>query len=425
MNYQETVDFLFSQLPVFQSVGQKAFNNKLDKSLDLDTYFGHPHQAYKCIHVGGTNGKGSVAHLIASVLQSAGYKVGLYTSPHLKDFRERIKVNGTPCSEDFVVNFVAKNKEILEEVAPSFFEMTVAMSFQYFKEQQVDIAVIEVGLGGRLDSTNIISPILSIITNISIDHTAMLGNSLVEIATEKAGIIKQDIPVVIGESQVQVSAVFERAAKQKNASLCYADREQGLENIKKTSTKIQFDWKDIKGFSCPLFTDYQQKNIQTSLVSLNTLRKRGGLSISNQAIIEGFQKVVKQTQFKGRWQVLGTEPLVICDTAHNEAGIAVAMAELQKIPYKALHFVYGTSADKDLTSIMPMLPKDAIYYFTQAKVLRAMSAKDLQKKASVFHLHGKCFATVSSALENAMECAEKEDVIYIGGSIFVVAELDL
>ncbi len=339
--YEATIDFMFSQLPMFQNQGSKAFNNKLDKSLALDDYFQQPHKTYKTIHVGGTNGKGSVSHLLASVLQSSAYKVGLYTSPHLKDFRERIKVNGKPCSKDFVVDFIEKHTCILKELRPSFFEMTVAMAFQYFKEQEVDIAIIEVGLGGRLDSTNTISPILSVITNISKDHTAMLGNSLPEIAREKAGIIKQNTPVIIGEYQKEVATIFEEKAKEKNAPIVFADREQQLENCEKTNTKLSFDWRELKNLQCPLRADYQKKNINTALTTIGYLNEKKLLKISEKALREGIEKVVEQTQFLGRWQIIREKPLTICETGHNEVGIRMAMQELKQLDYEKAHIVLG------------------------------------------------------------------------------------
>ncbi len=420
--YEETLDFLFSQLPMFQNQGSKAFNNKLDKSLALDAYFGHPHKSYRTIHVGGTNGKGSVSHLLASVLQSAGYKVGLYTSPHLKDFRERIKVNGKPCSEDFVVNFVKNHSQILEELRPSFFEMTVAMAFQYFKEARVDIAIIEVGLGGRLDSTNIISPILSVITNISKDHTTMLGNTLSEIATEKAGIIKPKTPVIIGEYQQEVATIFEEKAKQENAPILFAEKKHQLENITKTNTKIEFDWGAWQSLHCPLRTLYQKKNINTALVTLLYLNDHNLCTIPEKALREGLAKVVTQTQFLGRWQVIAQKPLTICETGHNEAGLRLAMQELATLDYDNLHIVLGVSNDKDLENVLPLFPKKAQYYFTQAKVQRAMKAEELKQKAKAYNLYGKSYNDVQTAIKAAEEKAQKDDVIYIGGSIFIVAE---
>ncbi len=421
--YQETLDYMFSQLPMFQNQGKEAFNNKLDKSLALDSYFQHPHRHYQTIHIGGTNGKGSVSHLLASVLQSAGYKVGLYTSPHLKDFRERIKVNGTPCSQEFVVDFIENHSEILQELRPSFFEMTVAMAFQYFKEQQVDIAIIEVGLGGRLDSTNIITPILSIITNISKDHTAMLGNSLPEIAEEKAGIIKQNIPIVIGEYQKEVASVFEEQAQEKSASIVFADCEQQLENCHKTNTELRFDWKELKQLSCLLRTNYQIKNINTVLTAIHYLKEKKEFAISQEVIREGFAQVISQTGFYGRWQMLCKKPLTICETGHNEAGIRMAMEELKSLDYNNLHIVLGVSNDKDLSKILSLFPKEAHYYFTQAQVQRAMFAKELQEKAKTFGLGGEYYENVALAKTAATRNAKENDVIYIGGSIFIVAEV--
>lgn len=420
--YQETLDFLFSQLPMFQNQGSKAYNNKLDKSLALDAYFKHPHRLYKTIHVGGTNGKGSVSHLIASILQSAGYKVGLYTSPHLKDFRERIKVNGKPCSEKFVVDFVYQNTKIIKELSPSFFEMTVAMAFQYFKEQEVDIAVVEVGLGGRLDSTNIISPILSVITNISKDHTAMLGNTLTAIAGEKAGIIKSEIPIIIGEYQEEVASVFTEKANAQNTAIIFADKKQQLQNVSKTNTEVVFDWNALQTLHCPLRTTYQLKNLNTALTAIALLREQNVLKIPENAIREGLKDVVNQTQFLGRWQIINRQPLTICETGHNEAGIRMAMDELKSLKFNKLHIVLGVSNDKDLSGVLPLFPTNANYYFTQAKVQRAMPAKNLQQKASEFGLLGAFYETVDNALAAAQKFATPKDVIYIGGSIFIVAE---
>lgn len=420
--YQATLDFLFSQLPMFQNQGSKAYHNKLDKSLALDAYFQQPHKKYQTIHVGGTNGKGSVSHLIASVLQSAGYKVGLYTSPHLKDFRERIKVNGEPCSKDFVVDFVAKHSEIIEKLHPSFFEMTVAMAFEYFAQEKIDVAVVEVGLGGRLDSTNIISPVLSVITNISKDHTAMLGNTLEEIATEKAGIIKAQTPVVIGEYQEKVAKIFTKKARQENAPLLFADKEHQLKNISPTNTALRFDWGDSKQLQSPLRTAYQWKNLNTALSALQLLQEQAIFSISEDALREGLRNVVKQTQFFGRWQIINTAPLTICETAHNQAGIRMAMKELESLDFKVLHLILGVSNDKDLSGVLPLFPKKASYYFTQANVQRALPAKQLQKQAEALGLQGHVYSDVATALACAQKQATLEDVIYIGGSIFIVAE---
>lgn len=421
-SYEETLDFLFSQLPMFQNQGSKALNKKLDKSIALDDYFHNPHQNYKTIHVGGTNGKGSVSHLLASILQSSGYKVGLYTSPHLKDFRERIKVNGVPCSKSFVVDFVAQHNQILKKLRPSFFEMTVAMAFQYFKEQQVDFAIIEVGLGGRLDSTNIISPVLSIITNISKDHTAMLGNTLPEIATEKAGIIKSQTPIVIGEYQEEVATIFKQKAMTENAPIFFAEQLHKLKNITKTSTEIQFDWESWKALTCPLRTIYQTKNINTVLTAISCIKKEQICSISDIAIREGLAKVITQTQFLGRWQITNSQPLTILETGHNEAGLRLAMQELATLTYENLHIVLGVSNDKDLDTVLSLFPKKATYYFTQAQVQRAMPSDKLQEKANTYNLYGQSYTTVENAILSAQKNAQSNDVIYIGGSIFIVAE---
>ncbi len=421
--YQETLDFMFSQLPMFQNQGKAALNNKLDKSLALDSYFQHPHRHYQTIHIGGTNGKGSVSHLLASVLQSAGHKVGLYTSPHLKDFRERIKVNGTPCSQEFVVDFIENHSEILQELRPSFFEMTVAMAFQYFKEQQVDIAIIEVGLGGRLDSTNIITPILSVITNISKDHTAMLGDTLPEIAKEKAGIIKSETPIIVGEYQEKIADIFTKKAEKENAPLLFADLEQQLSHISKNNTELYFDWNELKQLSCPLRTNYQIKNINTTLTAVRYLQEKKGFAISQEAIREGMAQVITRTGFCGRWQTINKKPLTICETGHNEAGIRMAMEELQSLDYNNLHIVLGVSNDKDLSKILSLFPKNAHYYFTQAQVQRAMAAKELQEKAKTFGLGGGYYENVALAKTAATRNAKENDIIYIGGSIFIVAEV--
>lgn len=423
--YKETLDFLFSQLPAFQNQGVTALNKKLDKTKALDAYYGSPHRSYKTIHVGGTNGKGSVSHLLASILQSAGYRVGLYTSPHLKDFRERIRVNGVPCSEEYVVDFVATHREMILEQKPSFFEMTVAMAFEYFQREKVDWAVVEVGMGGRFDSTNIIQPMISIVTNISKDHQAILGNSLKEIAREKAGIFKQGVPVIIGEYDEEVAPVFEKTATFVGTSLTFASEEQNLENICKDNTSMTFDWREYHGLRTPLRTLYQEKNINTALTAVAEMRRLGIVEIGEDAIREGCELVLAQTGLKGRWQVLGHSPLVICETGHNEAGLRIAMAELANLSYEQLHFILGVSDDKNLSAILPLLPTDAIYYFTKAQVVRAMNPIKLQEAAKAYALNGGVFASVAEALENAIKSADTKDVIYVGGSMFVVAELDL
>lgn len=423
--YKETLDFLFSQLPAFQNQGIVALNKKLDKTKALDNYYGHPHKDYKTIHVGGTNGKGSVSHLIASILQSAGYKVGLYTSPHLKDFRERIRVNGVLCSEEYVVRFVKKHQQMILEQKPSFFEMTVAMAFEYFQRENVDWAVVEVGMGGRFDSTNIINPMISVLTNISKDHQAILGNSLEEIAREKAGIFKKDVPVVVGEYDEEVATIFRETAEAVGTSLKFASEEQGLEHIRKDNVSMTFDWGAYRGLHTPLRASYQEKNINTALTTISELQRLGIIEVSEEALREGCEMVIAQTGLKGRWQVLGHSPLVVCETGHNEAGLRVAMEELANLSYEQLHFIIGVSDDKNLSDILPLLPKDAIYYFTKAQVLRAMCPEKLQENARSYALKGGVYSSVSEALAVAMQNADNDDVIYVGGSMFVVAELDL
>ncbi|PID89093.1 MAG: tetrahydrofolate synthase [Bacteroidia bacterium] len=392
MNYQQTLDFMFTQLPMFQRQGKAAYKANLNNTLALDAHFQYPHCNFKTIHVAGTNGKGSVSHALAAILQSTGLKVGLYTSPHLRDFRERIKINGTPISEEKVVDFVADNSEILKDLKPSFFEMTVAMAFNYFSEQKVDIAVIEVGLGGRLDSTNIITPLLSIITNISKDHTNLLGDDIMAIAKEKAGIIKQNVPVVIGETQAEITSVFSGMAKEKNAPITYADGK------------------------------YQQKNIRTVLAAFEILRDLG-FSITENQIADGLQNIVAKTGLLGRWQILQQQPLVICDTGHNVAGIKEIVAQLKGLKYNKMRVVMGMVDDKNIDGVLALMPEFATYYFAQANIPRALAKEKLQEQAKMYGLFGKVYNSVAEALQNAINEASKEDVIFVGGSTFVVAEV--
>lgn len=426
MDYQETLDWLFSQLPMFQRKGQAAYKANLDNTLELDRYFNHPHRKFKTIHVAGTNGKGSVSHLIASVLQEAGYKTALYTSPHLKDFRERIKIDGQPVSKKFVVDFIANHKEKFGDMKPSFFEMTVAMAFQYFAQQQVDYAVVETGLGGRLDSTNIITPEISIITNVSLDHTALLGDCVTKIAPEKAGIIKKDIPVVIGEYENETANIFIDKAEQKGTNLVFADHiysvvdSKYMNNKRKLSLKSQKDDCTLE-FLSGLSGIYQSKNVVTALVSLETLRKNG-MSIKEEHIQSGFNKVVENTGILGRWQILSEKPLVVCDTGHNEAGIKSVLEQIEEMKYQNLHVVFGMVNDKNIDTVLSMMPKNATYYFTKASIPRALSEDELQKKASIFGLQGKCYITVHEALVKAKEEAKEGDLVFVGGSTFIVAE---
>ncbi len=423
MNYQETLNWLFSQLPMYQREGQAAYKANLDNTLALDEYFKHPHTLFKTIHVAGTNGKGSVSHMLASILQEAGYKTGLYTSPHLKDFRERIKINGEMVSEQYVIDFVEDNKDLFACIHPSFFEMTVAMAFKYFADQQVDIAVIEVGLGGRLDSTNIISPLASVITNISFDHMALLGNTLEKIAEEKAGIIKSGIPAIVGVRDKEYDFVFEERAASVNTTLSFAGEQWKVEKNPEGNYHLKrSSGEEFCNLSCELKGDYQRKNIPTVLETIPALRA-AGLQITDEQVRTGISRVITNTGLHGRWQTLAQSPLTICDTGHNIDGITEIVQQLQKCQYEQLHFVIGMVNDKDVDHVLCILPKDAIYYFTKASIPRAMNEEILAEKAQAAGLHGTCYPTVATAYEAARQNATKQDMIYIGGSTFVVAEV--
>ncbi|MBT8295347.1 MAG: bifunctional folylpolyglutamate synthase/dihydrofolate synthase [Gramella sp.] len=395
---------MFQQLPMYQRIGKQAFKKDLSNTLKLATHLDHPEKRFKSIHIAGTNGKGSVSHMLASVFQVAGYKTGLYTSPHLKDFRERIRINGKMIDQEHVISFIDNNQHFLEENKLSFFEMTVGMAFDHFAKEKVDIAIIETGMGGRLDSTNIISPELSVITNIGFDHTAFLGNDLPSIAGEKAGIIKQNTPVVIGEKDSGTSPVFITRAKDRKADIYFAEEFETQEYET-----------DLKG-------DYQKKNLQTVYASLEVLRQKGW-KLTEDAIIQGLKNVKSHTGLQGRWDVLKYEPKVICDTAHNTEGLKYVMKQLGKEKFKKLHMVLGVVNDKDLTSILPLFPKDAIYYFAKPDVPRGLEAISLQREAMRFDLPGKVYASVEKAYEAALVESEDEDLIYIGGSNFTVAEV--
>lgn len=404
MNYQDTIDWMFQQLPMYQNKGKSAFKKDLFNTLKLSTHLENPQNNFKSIHVGGTNGKGSTSHMLASILQEAGYNVGLYTSPHLKDFRERIKVNGKVVSKQFVIGFIKRNKDFFEANSLSFFEMTVGMAFDYFAKQNVDIAVIEVGLGGRLDSTNIITPELSIITNIGLDHTQFLGDTLKEIAGEKAGIIKQNIPVVIGEMQAETKKVFTAKANASNSDIYFAD--QLIEEVFKS---------DLKG-------SYQIHNIRTVLQSIKVL-KSVGYKISDLQLKKGLLNVVLNTGFLGRWQTLGNNPKIICDTAHNTEGLSHVMKQLKSQVYNNLHIVFGVVSDKDLHTIIPLLPIDATYYFCKPNVQRGLDAVSLKETFNNNKLEGQTYNSVIDALNSAKINAKKDDLIYVGGSTFAVAEV--
>jgi len=402
MNYKETLEWLFSQLPAYQKIGKTAYKADLSNIIKLAEHLDNPHKKFKSIHVGGTNGKGSSSHMLASVLQEAGYKVGLYTSPHLKDFRERIKINGEMIPENYVVDFVEGNQSFFIENDLSFFEMTVGMAFEYFANEKVDIAIVEVGLGGRLDATNIITPEVSLITNIGIDHTAFLGNDLKSIAFEKAGIIKKNIPVIISETQVEIQEVFKKKSTSVSTQLLFADQE--ITNNYKT---------DLLG-------EYQQKNINGVVTVIDQLRS---FNVSSSNIIDGLLNTVKNTGLLGRWQVLQNEPKVICDTAHNKEGLELTMHQLLKVPYEELRIVFGVVSDKDLTSILPLLPKKAHYYFCSPNISRAMSVEVLYSTAIGFGLKGAKYNSVNEAFNAAINHSFENDVIYIGGSTFVVSEI--
>lgn len=422
MNYQQTLTYLYAQLPVFQRDGVSAYKPNLNNALLFDAELNHPHQHYTTIHVGGTNGKGSVSNLIASVLQHTGLKVGLYTSPHLKDFRERIRVNGKPISKRYVCSFVEKHAPFIEKLNPSFFETTMCMAFSYFAEEKVDIAVIEVGLGGRLDSTNIIHPILSIITNISFDHMNLLGDSLEKIAQEKAGIIKKNTPTLIGETQKETSSIFTQQANALQAPLFFADQLLPGKITAQKNASIEGSFKGFEYLSIGLGGLYQIKNASTALVAIQLLREKG-ITIPDKAIRKGFKTVCKTTGLQGRWHILQKKPLVICDTGHNEAGIAYVVEQLKTLTYKQLRIVFGVVNDKDCSKIMALLPVNAIYYFCKAAIPRALNEKELQIKAANVGLQGKTYKTVKEALDAAIQEADSDDVIFVGGSTFVVAEI--
>lgn len=387
---------------MYQQKGKIAFNNKLDGILEFSEYLGNPHKNFKSIHVAGTNGKGSSSHMLASILQEAGYNVGLYTSPHLKDFRERIRINGKPVPKGFVVDFISDNKDFFEKRHLSFFEMTVGMAFRYFSKQQVDIAVVEVGLGGRLDSTNIITPEVSLITNIGYDHMDMLGDTLPKIAFEKAGIIKFNTPVVISEYQDETAPVFEGIAKEKNAKLIYANQQQS------------------KTYQTSLKGKYQTKNINGVLAVIKNL---AAFTIKNENILDGLKNVVENTGLLGRWQQLGEEPNIICDTAHNKEGLQLVLEQLENETYDILHIVLGFVKEKDLKSILPMFPTHAIYYFCKPNILRGLPADVLMEMAKKHNLIGEVFEDVPKAYNAAKQAAKKSDLIFVGGSTFVVAEV--
>lgn len=405
MNYQETVNWLFNQLPMYQTQGASAYKPNLDNTILLANYLNNPEKKLKTIHVAGTNGKGSTSSLLASVLQEAGYKVGLYTSPHLKDYRERIKINGEKITEEFVVDFVSQHKTFFESHQLSFFEMTVGLAFDYFVKEKVDIAIIEVGMGGRLDSTNIITPLISVITNIGFDHTQFLGNTLELIAFEKAGIIKRNIPVVIGEYTDETKPVFVKKALETNSEIYFASE---------LITEV---------YQTALLGDYQIQNRKTVMQTLEVLQQQNEFIISKENIKKGFLKVVLNTGLLGRWHQLGENPKIICDTAHNKHGLSIVLKQIEKQEFNKLHIVLGVVNDKDLDEILPLFPKNANYFFCSPKNLRGLNPAILEKNAIKFGLNGKVYNSVSEAYQEAKKTAGSNDFIYVGGSTFVVAEI--
>ncbi len=431
MNYSETIEYLYSLLPIYQRVGAPAYKPGLKNIELLCAEIGNPQNNFPTIHIAGTNGKGSTSHYIASILQSAGYKnVGLHTSPHLKDFRERIKISGAMISEQDVVDFVARYKGVIEHIDCSFFELSVAMAFYFFAKAKCDVAVIEVGMGGRLDSTNIITPVLSVITNISFDHMALLGDTLEKIAFEKAGIIKPNIPVVIGETQAETKPVFLKKAEECNAPIYFADDIYKTTNPgNSTENKKPYLVVDIlkngktyiSGLYSELVGSYQLKNIQTVFCAVDKLNETG-YAISKEQAIHGIKNVITQTQLLGRWQTLSTNPLIIADTGHNEAGIKEVLNQLKTIPYKKLHFVFGIVKDKDPATVLKLLPKDATYYFSKANIPRSLDENELMEIAAGFGLKGKAYPNVKEALESARSNASENDIVFVGGSTFIVAE---
>jgi dihydrofolate synthase / folylpolyglutamate synthase len=428
MNYKETIDYLYAALPMFHRDGPAAYKASLDNTHALCDLTGNPEKGLTCIHIAGTNGKGSVAHMLASVLQAAGYKTGLYTSPHLRDFRERIRINGEMVSEEYVSDFVEKYRGDFDRIQPSFFEMSTVMAFNYFREQETDIAIIETGLGGRLDSTNVITPVISVITNIGTDHMNLLGDTIEKIAQEKAGIIKEDVPVVIGESTPETMDIFIRVANEHNAEITFAHEiyTAECENYDPVQdhlmATVYYEGNlYYKNLRLDLTGLYQLKNICTTLAVIDYLKE--DYELPEEIIRKGLRTVVKSTGLNGRWQVLSKTPLTICDTGHNKEGLAQVIPLIRRTHHKQLHFVLGMVNDKDINGILGMLPSEASYYFCKADIPRGMEAEDLSAQAEQKGLHGKTFKSVNAALEAAQKNAGKDDLVFIGGSTFTVAEV--
>ena len=429
MNYQQTIDYLFSRLPMFSRIGADAFKKDLTNTIRLCEFLGNPQKKFKSFHIAGTNGKGSVSHMLAAILQTAGYKTGLYTSPHLKDFRERIKVNGEMVNKEFVIDFTEKIKPLIEEIEPSFFEITVAMAFEYFAKQLVDIAIIEVGLGGRIDSTNIITPELSVITNIGWDHMNMLGDTLEKIAFEKAGIIKPGIPVVIGEMLPQTQAIFEQTAKEKNSVLHPASKKRQVVNwnwIKhELVVEVSEEHKqDHKFYHLDLTGIYQTKNLLTVLETCFQLEQQGW-KINDEIIHKGLKHAKKLTGLHGRWEIIHQSPMVVLDVAHNIEGIEQLTRQIEVTEHRQLHIIIGMVKDKEVEKILALLPKSAEYYFTKAQIPRAVSEIELAKKAAKAGLQGETFPNVNDALKTALQYAHTDDLLLVCGSVFLVGEVEM
>ena len=427
MNYTETLDWMYNKLPMYQRIGGAAYKVGLDNTIALLELLDNPHLNFKSVHVAGTNGKGSTSHMLASIFQEAGYKTGLYTSPHLRDFRERIRINGEMIPEDHVVDFIAKHQEEFEKIGLSFFEMTVGMAFDYFSNEQVDIAIVEVGMGGRLDSTNLITPELSVITNIGLDHVQFLGDTLEKIAHEKAGIIKEGIPVVIGETQPETHQVFENKAAECHSPIVFADQVFDCDKIHIESlTQQEYDvWKDnelyLEACSIPLMGNYQKKNLTTVMCAADLLRDK--FNLNDDDLRDGIANVIRNTHLMGRWQILNNDPLTIADTGHNVDGIREVIAQLAEMTYSKLHFVIGMVNDKDIDHVLQLLPHSCEYYFCKADIPRGLDANILAGKAFEYGLRGKVYDSVRDAYQSAVNAASFDDVVFIGGSNFTVAEV--
>ena len=432
MDYKETCKYLYNQMPMFERQGASGYKEGLRNTLALDEHLGHPHQAYKTIHVGGTNGKGSVSHTIAAVLQECGYRVGLYTSPHLVDFRERIRINGKPISQQYVVDFVEKHRSFFEPLHPSFFEVTTAMAFEYFKEMNIDIAVVEVGLGGRLDCTNIIQPLVSVITNISFDHTQFLGNTLAKIASEKAGIIKRCTPIVIGETTPETRPIFEAKAREMDAPLIFAEDEQEVVSAEPLAEGgMHYQTKHLGKFDGDLSGFYQKQNMNTALIALYVLTQKGyfsevpaGLAYERCRfeLTNAVRNVAKMTGLMGRWQMVNQIPRVVCDTGHNVGGWQYLSRQLGTIQCRQMHIVFGMVDDKDIDKVLDLLPKHAKFYFTKAQTKRALSETVIQEKAKKHGIDGHAYPTVNEAYKAAYRSASANDFIFVGGSSYVVGD---